>query len=400
MFRLAIAVFLAFLPMVAQAQKDKNDQEPKRPQLFFGADTNDAGVYYNYGLEKLDRDPKIAANAFYWASRLNPTYADAFYARRVALLLTDPRRLTRYWNEDKGTLRSPEIRRIDSLYYFALTLNPFLYEKLDRLLFAAIIDDFVHRQSIGVGAPTPADVRYEVDNWLMRAGPGMRAWRAYGEGRLDDALRLYGEAIKTARYKYGYRSMRGRIFFQLNQPDSALSELSKAVEEVRKRDIKDLVYVYESKALFEHAVGMSHERLNDLPAAREAYGRALQEDLGYSPAHVRLAYMALESKDTTTAVSEFDLAVQLREDDSGLRYQYGYVLAEAKKDAEAEVQLKKALELNPDYALPHHILGRVLERQGKTAEAVQSYRAFLALVSKHDPRRAEAEQKIQVLAAK
>jgi tetratricopeptide (TPR) repeat protein len=400
MLRITVAALLAFSAVAAQAQGDKNDQEPKRPQLVAGADTNDASVYYAFGLDRLEKDPKIAADAFYWASRLNPVYADAFYARRVALLLTDRRRLVRYWDEDKGTLRSPEIKRIDSLYYFALTLNPFLYEKLDRLLFGAIIDDFVHRQSLGVGAPSPADLRFQVDQWLMRAGPGMKAWRAYGEARFDDALRLYADAVKNARYKYGYRSMRGRIFFQLNQPDSALSELSKAVEEVRKRDIKDLVYVYESKALYEHAVGMSYERLNNMPAAREAYARALQEDLAYSPAHIRLAYMAFESKDTATAVSEFDLAVQLREDDSGLRYQYGYVLAETRRDADAEVQLKKALELNPTYALPHHILGRLYERQGKTAEAVQSYRAFLAMASRRDVRRAEVEQKIQVLAAK
>src|SRR5207237_8276038 len=111
------------------------------------------------------------------------------------------------------------------------------------------------------------------------------------------------------------------------QPDSALSELTQAVDELRKTDKKDLVYVYESKALVEHSIGLVQQRLGDKAAAKEAFGRALQEDLSYFPAHVQLGYIALEAKDTTTALSEMDLAVQIRADDAPLRSLYGYTLA-------------------------------------------------------------------------
>jgi Tfp pilus assembly protein PilF len=208
---------------------------------------------------------------------------------------------------------------------------------------------------------------------------------------------LYATAIKEARVKHYYRNVRGRLFFQIGEADSALAELSQAVAEVRKRDAKDLVYVYESKALFEHSVGMAHERLGNAVAAREAYGRALQEDLAYAPAHVRLAYMAIELKDTTSAVSEFDLAVQLQPEDEGLRYQYGYLLSEFGKAQEAEVQLKKAVALNPWYAAPHHALGQLFYRTNRARESVEAFRTFVRLTSRTDARLTEAQQRIASL---
>ena len=47
---------------LAAAQKPKD--EPRRPKMPAGVDTNSAQVYYDYGLEKLQRDPEEAANSF------------------------------------------------------------------------------------------------------------------------------------------------------------------------------------------------------------------------------------------------------------------------------------------------------------------------------------------------
>jgi tetratricopeptide (TPR) repeat protein len=157
------------------------------------------------------------------------------------------------------------------------------------------------------------------------------------------------------------------------------------------------VYLYESKALMEHSIGMIHHRIGNLDAAKEAFGRALQEDLSYSPAHVQLGFLALESKDTVTALAELDLATQIRDDDPGLRYIYGYMLAIARKNAEAQEQLRKAIALDPVFALPHYVLAQVLEAQGSRPEAVTEYQQFLAMASRQDPRREEAEEALKVL---
>jgi predicted negative regulator of RcsB-dependent stress response len=390
--RLTSASLLVLLPAALLAQT----AEPKRPQLYANADTNDAKVYLDFGLDNLTRKPEVAADAFYWSSRLNPNSGEALYGRRVALLLTDRRRLVRYWSGQRSTLRMKEIQHIDSLYFHALTLNPFLYENLDQHLFRAVIDEFAKEESRASGSSS-LEISYLVERWLSQAGDGMRAWRAYTDGRFPEALALYARAINGARYKYGLRSMRGRLFYQLAAYDSALAELTLAVEEMRKRDAKDFVYVYESKALYEHTAGMAHERLGDTAKARAAYARALQEDLAYSPAHVRLGYMALDAKDTTSALSEFDLAVQLRPEDSGLRHQYGHLLALVGKHTEALEQLDKSIAQNKWYAAPHFVRGASLEALNRKPEALQAYRSFLVLASRQDPRRDEATRRVAAL---
>ena len=395
---LLVCVLLA-ASQLAYAQKPKN--EPRRPKFPVGVDTNNAQVYYDLGLEKLDRDPDLAADAFYWAARINPTMADAYYARRCALLLSDKYRFQRYYQGDRRTIQSDDVKRIDSLYYYSLTINPFLYRKLDLRLYNAFISNFadeVARRNNGVSAN---EVQYEVQRWLNDgAPPSFRAWQAYGDGRFTDALRYYADAIKQAKQKAEYRADRGRLLFQLNQADSALVELTQAVDEMRKIDKKDLVFVYSSKALYEHSIGLVQERLGNSAAAKEAFGRALQEDLSYFPAHVQLGYLALEAKDTTTALSEMDLAIQIRGDDPMLRYAYGYSLAVSGKYQDAEVQLRKAIELDPVFAAPYNELGEVLDGEGKVSDALAQYRSFLALSSQSDLRRKSVEERVKVLASK
>jgi tetratricopeptide (TPR) repeat protein len=190
------------------------------------------------------------------------------------------------------------------------------------------------------------------------------------------------------------------LFFQLNQADSALTELAQALDEMRKTDKKDLVFVYSSKALYEHSIGLIQERLGNPAAAKEAFGRALQEDLSYFPAHVQLGYLALEAKDTTTALSEMDLAVQIRGDDPMLRFVYGYSLAVSGKFQDAEVQLRKAIEIDPLFAAPYSQLAEVLDGEGKASDALAQYRSFLALSSQSDLRRKDVEERVRVLASK
>lgn len=390
----ATVAALVVLPAIGHAQK-----EPKRPRLDDAADTNDAKAYFDFGVSKLDRDPERAADAFYWAAKINPLYADAFYGRRVALLMTDKRRLARYWDGDSRTVQSDEVKRIDSLFYRALTLDPFLYQRLDKYMYDQIVRDWSEEYARNNDVPT-SEVQYYVERDIQsNATPAFLAWRAYSEGQFDDALRLYAKAISKAKYKAGLRADRGRLFFQLDHGDSALAELTAAVDEMRKADKKDLVYVYESKALLEQSIGMIQYRMGNVAAAKESFGRALEEDLSYAPAHVQLAYIALETKDTTTALNEMGLAVQLRGDDPGMRYLYGFTLASMLKLKEAEEQLTKARDLDPVFALPYHMLGEIYESTNRPAEALAAYNAYVARASAHDAQRDDTIGRVKTLGA-
>lgn len=394
-----VAIVLLAAPAAAQGGRSIHTPPP-RPALWADADTADANTYYNLGARNLAAEPRLAADAFYWAYRLRPGWADALYGRRVALLMASPDRLVRYMEGSRSVARAPDVLAIDSLYVRALTLDPFLFRKFDRDLLQAYFRRVAER---AIRAGGEGVDQAEVDNWIRgmftRLDPETQGMRAYAEGRFPDAITAYERAARGSRSRSRTRTELARVRFLSGDMAGAMADLGAAIEEMRKEDASDLVYVYESKAVLEHSVAAIHERRGEAEPAREAYGRALQEDLSYYPAHVRLASLSLAAGDTAAAVSGMDLAVQIAEGDGALRYDYASLLVAARKYVEALEHLKKAAELEPYYAAPHLLLGKIHDASGMRLEAVQNYRDFLARASRGDAQRAWAQGRLAALEA-
>src|SRR6266853_300071 len=90
-YELCRSAVLAFGLVLAAALtlqgQDSKKREPKRPKLDAGRDTNSAGAYHQHGMLQLAKRPQVAADAFYWAARLEPSIAEPWYGRWCALLL-------------------------------------------------------------------------------------------------------------------------------------------------------------------------------------------------------------------------------------------------------------------------------------------------------------------------
>jgi tetratricopeptide (TPR) repeat protein len=401
-FAILAALAGAVSPATPLEAQQREQREPKRPRLHSDADTNSAAVYYIHGVSALSDNPAEAADAFYWAARINPAWANPLYARRVALLMSDPRRLVLYVRGTKRVVASPEIQYVDSLYLRALALDPFFHRGLEKKLVTTLLttlaEDAVRREGGEIS-------RTELDYWIntsfmLSADPELKGWLAYSEGRFPAALQQYGLALKRARYKAPLRAERARMWVLEGTLDSALAELTAALSEQRGREEKELVPVYESKALYEHSMAIIQEKKGNLAAAREAYGRALVEDLAYYPAHTRLAFLAFAAEDTATALTELDLAVQLAPEDPMLRFVYGHVLAVSNRLDEAATQLTKAIEVDPHYAAPYHLLASVREIQGRNPEALELWKAFVARASSTAPELADAKHRVAELSAR
>lgn len=393
----ALALLIAAVPLAAQRN---GSPELKRPTLAAGADVNSPHAYYELGVRLLEHEPQRAAEAFRWAFRLDPTWADPLYARRVALLMSKPGMLAQYMVDSRRFRESAEMLALDSLLFRAQMLNPFLHRKHDKQMLTQYILKESERDIRGRGEEVDrAFLRFAIENYLRSAGPGMNAWVAYSEGRFPAALAHYSAALRGAREKSGIHAQRGRVFFFTGSYDSAQSAFEQALADWRKQDDKKLVLLYEPKALLEHSIGMLREEEGDIAGAREAYGRALQEDLAYYPAHQRLAVLALAAGDTVTALSEMDLAVQIKGDEPALRMSYGHILALAKRYDQAVEHLRKAIELEPLYATPYVVLAAVVEARGKPAEALGHYRTFLEHASRSDPNLERAQRRLADLSA-
>lgn len=396
----AAAVLACAAPVAAQTPRVHD--VPRRPVLWAEADTNSAGVYFNHGVSRLTTRPDEAAAAFYWAARLRPGWADPLYGRRVALLMTDPDRLVRYMRDERGTMRSPEIQAIDSLQLHALSLDPFLIQQFDkpllRMYMTRVVTDDMQR---GGGNANTALASYMVENWLRSSDPSMQAWVAYSEGRFPQARADYERSLRRAqpRYRPAIHQDLGRIHFFTGNMEKAVEHFTAASAELEKREKRDIVVVYQSKALTEYSLGAVYEKMGNPAAAQEAYGRALQEDLAFAPAHRALGALALARGDTATNLSEMALAVELSPRDAALRMEYGLMLLLARKPDDGVAEIQKAAELEPLFAAPRLILAKLYDSSKLPVEALEHYRAYLARAARDDAGHAAASARAAALEA-
>ncbi|MBK9976546.1 MAG: hypothetical protein IPP20_01235 [Gemmatimonadetes bacterium] len=77
-----------------------------------------------------------------------------------------------------------------------------------------------------------------------------------------------------------------------------------------------------------------------------------------------------------------------------MHYTLGFTLAYAQQLDRAVEALTKASTLEPLYAMPHAMLGRVWEAKRDAVKAAAAYDAYLARASQSDPQRAEIQQRL------
>src|SRR3989442_14945342 len=119
--------------------------------------------------------------------------------------------------------------------------------------------------------------------------------------------------------------------------------------------------------MFEYAIGIVRVNQGDFPSARDAFGRALTENLAFYWAHARLAGVDLALHDTAAALTELGLAVEIEPNDPALRLYNGYVLRLARRYTEAVAELDVAIRLHPDFAPPPLHLALVCPAGGESA---------------------------------
>ena len=373
-------------------------QAPPLPQLGPDADPRDARAYYNHGIEQVVLHPDSAAAAFYWASRLDPAWAEPWYARWAALHLSDMDRLYEYAREDEDVITSPEVIAIDSLYFRALQLDPFFYRILDYLWNEQWWREAVIRQFNRISL-TNAELNYVLDSLLVEdTTQWVQAWYAYSERDFATAAKHYGALLRDPDWNHAsVNNARGLIFVHMRQYDSASVSFENALELLRRRDESEFVVLYESKAMLEYMRGLVLERRGQAAAAADAYANALLEDLAFSPAHERLGILQLEVGDTVGAVMEFQLAAEVDPSSSVPRVRLAatfYGLGDYELAVEA---VQAAIAVEPYYDECHYILALAQEALGDVEGAVVSYGTFLGLAKATDDRRDAVEATIERL---
>ncbi|MEZ4454939.1 MAG: tetratricopeptide repeat protein [Gemmatimonadales bacterium] len=385
-------------PLVAQ----KARKVPERPAVT--GDRNDPLAYYRLGLQLIEVKPDQSAAALYWATQLDPSWAPALYARRIAELRANERNLIRYMDGDRKARR--EFAGVDSLFFRARMIEPFLAQDLDKGLVThylnASISEGVRRSN-----PTAAEgeIRYAVESYvdeMLKNGrnPSLLGWLAFSEGRYGDALGLYAKAIGKKHESPGLHDDRATIFFKMQNYDSAASELEHALAESKKENEKETEVIYRPRALLHYRMAHVQLRQNKLAEARESLGHALEEDLSFYPAHMTLANLALATGDTATATQEMQLAVDLNPQEALPFMRQAELLSVIGQADAAQATLEKVVAMAPYYASPYLELGRLAHKAGRTDAAIEHYRNFLQRAPAGSSRVQEATQRIVALGGK
>jgi tetratricopeptide (TPR) repeat protein len=350
-------------------------QEVRRPKLDSKADTNDWEAYYDFGVENLQRFPQRAYDAFYWAARLAPWSGDPLYAQWVAFHLRDVPRFARYLDNDQQVVTAHDVRAADSMVSRAFLRNPFVHRAMEMALYDAL----------------PGGWRGDVLT---------RAWLAYANQKFEQANELFGRAIsqRPDRY-YRFHHIRAVLFVTFKQYDSALTEITTLLDKARAVEAseKALVREYESKAFYEFAIGQLEIARGNRNAAREAFERALTEDLAYAPAHVALGALSEAAGQREAALASYAQAVDLAPADAVYRYQYAVALLKAARAQEALDQFTRAIALEPHYAESYVFKASAHELLSQTDSARVAYGAYLARAARNAPNRGLATRRLAAL---
>jgi tetratricopeptide (TPR) repeat protein len=343
---LLLAASLAFAaPSAAQA--------PERPNLPRGADANDWQAYVALGELKFWDAPDQAYAAFYWASRLDPSRPEPPLAMWAAFFARDAGLWLGYLNADPEVLRRPQVIANDSLATRAYLRNPFVHRGLEVALVLWLGD-------------------------MLQWDERMYAFTAYGRGNFHEAAERFGALVRANPGRnVRLRHFRALSFAGAGQMDSAVVEVQTLLQVLRARDEARVGTGYESKARWEYALGRIYEAQGRTDEAREAFGRALMEDLAMYPANAALARLEVRSGNAAEALVHAATAAETAPGDAVMQFEHANALAAAGHLDQAVQAYRRAIELEPYWADPYLRLGVLNDTLGEAAEALAAYRGYV-----------------------
>ena len=371
-------------------------------------DTNDASTYYRAGEASIDADPAGSSAAFYWASRINPAWAEPYFGRWFALTQSATRtailkKQDKKKNKDMVLVPDTTLKHLDSLVILADIHDPFFDEKIaldaasanshgELALYNSLrnkaIRDYNDEQMSNGDMPLMGvhDVKME------------HTWEgAYADRHFDSAATDLAKLIKKHPDAIQLYTYRAKAKYYLGQYDSAAAILSAAIGQIEKRDTTKVLPIYVSREMMTYMIAMANAQAHRDSDAKATFQLVVTQNLGFHMAHLHLASQALVKHDTATAINEAQIAAQIRPDDPVVQLFLGYALMNAGHVPDGIDHLRLATASDPYYSLPYYYLGQALEASGNDTGALNAYRGYLAHAARGEGLRKSATDAVAML---
>jgi tetratricopeptide (TPR) repeat protein len=188
------------------------------------------------------------------------------------------------------------------------------------------------------------------------------------EGRLDEAITAYREAISLFPNYGGAHSSLGGVYLKQGRLDEAVAELTEAIR-LDPKSPEDRI-----------SLGIALNKLGKDRDAIDQMLEAIQLEPDSANAHYNLGRLYAATGQIDDAVVQFASAVRLEPESAENHYNLGTVLAAQGKMEEAVTEFSEAIRLKPDYGNAHNNLGSALARLGKIDEAIMEFKKALRLM--------------------
>lgn len=210
-------------------------------------------------------------------------------------------------------------------------------------------------------APKEAENELRQNN-LTASGQNDRGMELYNQGKLDEAIVMYRQAIQL-------------------DPDFAVaySNLAQALNDQGKIDeaiaaCRQAIQLDPNFATAHNNLGFAFYKQGELDKAIAAYRQAIQLDPNLATAHSNLGVALRRQGKIDEAVMACRRAIQLDPNFAIGHNMLGFALYEQGKLDEAIAAYRRAIQLKRNYAHAYNNLGVALYKQGKLDEAITAYR--------------------------
>jgi tetratricopeptide (TPR) repeat protein len=230
------------------------------------------------------------------------------------------------------------------------------------------------------------------------------ALRQHQAGNLDEAERLYQEALARDPKHFDSLHLLGVAAHQRGRYDVAIEMIGRAIalndrvstfhnnlsEALRVMGRSDEAVAHARRAIeLEPTFAEAHVNLGNalrlqgkIDEAAAHYQQALRLNPNYVAAHANLGVLRMDQGRLDEAIESYMKALALEPNFPAGEMNFGIALHHKGEWDEAIVHYRRALTLQPDYVLAHMNLGDTLFDQGRVDEAIAEYEIALRITTR------------------
>jgi TolB-like protein/DNA-binding winged helix-turn-helix (wHTH) protein len=199
---------------------------------------------------------------------------------------------------------------------------------------------------------------------------GRYYWNKRSDEGLAKAIEYFeAAATKDPNYALAYASLADCY----SVVGSTIVGTMPAAEAAPKAKTAALRALEIDNSLGEAETSLASVRFNydwDWPAAASGFQRAIELNPSYATAYQRYSLYLIAMGKTRESLEQINIARQLDPLSLSINFSYGWRLYMARQYDQAAEQLRNTLEMDPNFALAHLVLGETYEQKGDDQRAI------------------------------